>query len=94
MGPVRAGQVRLASSTRDLADLSSLSFGLELVLEPPTRLFLPARGVALAAGNGPGNEAALPYADAAAAEIHPQLAGADMAAILVAITAQGQQSLL
>ncbi len=64
------GNVRLASSNRDSADLSTLAFGLELSMEPPVHLFFPAGGVvpAAVAGNGPENEVAPPNAEAAATE--------------------------
>ncbi len=76
------GNVRLASSSRDLADLSALAFGLELSVEPPVRLFFPAGGVvpAAVAGNGLENEVAPPNAEAAATE-RPL----DLAAILATL---------
>ncbi len=37
--------VQLASSSRDVADLPSLAFSLELLIESPLRLFFPAGGV-------------------------------------------------
>ncbi len=84
------GNVRPASSSRDSADLSSFSFSLKLVLEPSIRLFFPARGVALAAGNEAENEAELPNADAAATE---QLPGAPDLAVILTTMQQGFTSL-
>ncbi len=52
------GNVYLASSGRNSADLSSLVFGLELASDSPIRLFFPAGGVIPVAENGPESEAA------------------------------------
>ncbi len=50
-----------------------------LATEAPMRLFFPAGGAVLAAGNGPENEVALPNADAVASE---QPVAPDLATIL------------
>ncbi len=72
--------IHLVSSSRDSLDLLLLSFGLELGLEPPTRLFIPAGGVTSAVANVPENEAVPLNAEAAATK---QPRGApDLVAIL------------
>ncbi len=47
--------VQLASSSQDLANPSMLTFGLELVADPPTHLFFPPGGMALLSASGGGS---------------------------------------
>ncbi len=75
------GNICLASSSCDSPNPPSLTFGLELTLDPPVCLFFPARGVTLVAKVGPNNEAHIANADAAATEQPP--GAPDLAAILV-----------